>query len=187
MAWHEEVGETDLHGRERTKNALDQLVLSSEQPPLVVARTSLGGMFIYLSKKIAIPNQVKLKSISWNTEQGWIACGGENGMLKVLKLEGKRVGKKKAAPGTFSFSNPTRSLVCRCPAYRPPTLNTVVTPSITMHRPLNSRLFCLFCGRHLASPLTTTDRRQYTNTNSHNHWHKHCAQRTHTQARRTCL
>ena len=44
-------------------------------------------MFIYLSKKIAIPNGVKLKSLNWNTEQGWIACGGEHGLLKVLKLE----------------------------------------------------------------------------------------------------
>ena len=44
-------------------------------------------MFIYLSKKIAIPNGVRLKSISWNTEQGWIACGGEDGLLKVLKLD----------------------------------------------------------------------------------------------------
>mmetsp|Transcript_15599 Transcript_15599/g.37800 ORF Transcript_15599/g.37800 Transcript_15599/m.37800 type:complete len:1119 (+) Transcript_15599:1703-5059(+) len=44
-------------------------------------------MFSYLSKKIAIPNGVKLKCVSWNSEQGWIACGGENGLLKVLKLD----------------------------------------------------------------------------------------------------
>ena len=44
-------------------------------------------MFVYLSKKIAIPNGVKLSSLSWNSEQGWIACGGEGGLLKVLKLE----------------------------------------------------------------------------------------------------
>mmetsp|Transcript_6986 Transcript_6986/g.14069 ORF Transcript_6986/g.14069 Transcript_6986/m.14069 type:complete len:1248 (+) Transcript_6986:71-3814(+) len=44
-------------------------------------------MFIYLSKKIAIPNQIKLHSLSWNPEQGWIACGGANGLLKVLKLD----------------------------------------------------------------------------------------------------
>lgn len=40
-------------------------------------------MFIYLSKKVAIPNGVKLKCLSWNSEQGWIACGGDNGLLKV--------------------------------------------------------------------------------------------------------
>jgi WD repeat-containing protein 35 len=44
-------------------------------------------MFVYLSKKIAIPNGVKLRSIAWNHDQGWIACGGENGLLKVLKLD----------------------------------------------------------------------------------------------------
>jgi WD repeat-containing protein 35 len=37
--------------------------------------------------QISIPNQVKLKCISWNQDQGWIACAGENGLLKVLKLE----------------------------------------------------------------------------------------------------
>ena len=25
--------------------------------------------------------------MAWNREQGYIACGGEDGMLKVLKLE----------------------------------------------------------------------------------------------------
>ena len=28
-----------------------------------------------------------LSSISWNNDQGWIAAGGEDGLLKVLKLE----------------------------------------------------------------------------------------------------
>jgi len=40
-------------------------------------------MFVYLSKKIAIPNGVKLKSLSWNGINGWIVCGGEDGLLKV--------------------------------------------------------------------------------------------------------
>ncbi len=44
-------------------------------------------MLVYLSKKIAIPNDVTLRCISWNTDQGWIACGGDDGLLKVLKLE----------------------------------------------------------------------------------------------------
>jgi hypothetical protein len=35
------------------------------------------------SKKIAIPNGVNLRCLSWNLDQGWIACGGENGLLKV--------------------------------------------------------------------------------------------------------
>jgi hypothetical protein len=52
-------------------------------------------MLVYLSKKIAIPNQVKLHCISWNRDQGWIACGGEDGLLKVLKLESANAVDKK--------------------------------------------------------------------------------------------
>ena len=44
-------------------------------------------MFIYLSKKIAIPNGVRLTSLNWNAMNGWIVCGGESGLLKVLKLD----------------------------------------------------------------------------------------------------
>lgn len=48
-------------------------------------------MFLYLAKKIALPNSVKINAISWNKnleeENGWIACGGDSGVLKVLKLE----------------------------------------------------------------------------------------------------
>lgn len=91
-------------------------------------------MFIYLSKKIAIPHNTKLQCVSWNSEQGWISCGGTNtgreegrssatspisdrwqlaehspfpllplccaganGLLKVLKLEGKKSTKNKKA------------------------------------------------------------------------------------------
>eukprot|EP00753_Platysulcus_tardus_P015766 PLAT5272.2.p1 GENE.PLAT5272.2~~PLAT5272.2.p1 ORF type:complete len:1194 (+),score=710.47 PLAT5272.2:43-3624(+) len=65
-------------------------------------------MFIYLSKKIAIPNGVRLKSVSWNPDHGWIACGGENGLLKVLKLESEQSKENKArgvaAPTTLSMN-----------------------------------------------------------------------------------
>ncbi|CAD7934483.1 unnamed protein product [Amoebophrya sp. A120] len=44
-------------------------------------------MFVYLSKKIAIPHNLNLQVIAWNLSQGWIACGGERGLLKVIKLE----------------------------------------------------------------------------------------------------
>lgn len=37
--------------------------------------------------QIAIPNNVSLKCVSWNKDQGFIACGGDDGLLKVLKLE----------------------------------------------------------------------------------------------------
>jgi len=61
-------------------------------------------MFIYLSKKIAIPKGVGLRCVSWNSEQGWIACGGESGLLKVLKLE-SAVTKTKGAKGVAAPSN----------------------------------------------------------------------------------
>ncbi|XP_033095067.1 WD repeat-containing protein 35 isoform X9 [Trachypithecus francoisi] len=65
-----------------------------ETEPLTVEglssrRYPLGNptMLFYLTKKISIPNNVKLKCVSWNKGQGFIACGGEDGLLKVLKLE----------------------------------------------------------------------------------------------------
>jgi WD repeat-containing protein 35 len=62
-------------------------------------------MFIYLSKKIAIPNGINLHSLAWNPDQGWIACGGDSGLLKVLKLE-NAVGqpKKEGAPPSSNLS-----------------------------------------------------------------------------------
>ena len=57
-------------------------------------------MFIYLSKKIAIPNGVKLKSLSWNGVNGWIVCGGESGLLKVLKLDSGRATDKAKGMAT---------------------------------------------------------------------------------------
>ncbi|XP_036398203.1 WD repeat-containing protein 35 isoform X2 [Megalops cyprinoides] len=64
-------------------------------------------MFIYLSKKIAIPNNIKLKCVSWNRDQGFIACGGEDGLLKVLKLETQTDDAKLkglAAPSNLSMN-----------------------------------------------------------------------------------
>jgi WD repeat-containing protein 35 len=61
-------------------------------------------MFVYLSKKISIPNGVKLRSISWNHEQGWIACGGDDGLLKVLRLD-HGAGSTKIMGGTNLSTN----------------------------------------------------------------------------------
>ncbi|XP_075255210.1 WD repeat-containing protein 35-like [Convolutriloba macropyga] len=63
-------------------------------------------MFIYLSKKIAIPNNVALKCISWNKQKGYIACGGKDGLLKVLKLESQSDGEVRglAAPSSLSMN-----------------------------------------------------------------------------------
>ncbi|XP_047144990.1 WD repeat-containing protein 35 isoform X1 [Hydra vulgaris] len=58
-------------------------------------------MFVYLSKKIAIPNNTKLCSIGWSRDQGYIACGGNDGMLKVLCLE----SPDQKVKGTAAQSN----------------------------------------------------------------------------------
>ncbi|KAG8124302.1 hypothetical protein E2320_019640 [Naja naja] len=64
-------------------------------------------MFVYLSKKITIPGNVRLRSICWSKDQGYIACGGEDGLLKVLKLETKTDEAKLkglAAPSNLSMN-----------------------------------------------------------------------------------
>ncbi|GAB6028434.1 WD repeat-containing protein 35 [Chamberlinius hualienensis] len=55
-------------------------------------------MFVYLSKKIAIPNNVKLKCVAWNKSQGYLACGGENALLKVLQLDSGRTSNHAKGP-----------------------------------------------------------------------------------------
>jgi WD repeat-containing protein 35 len=44
-------------------------------------------MFVYLSKKIAIPNSILLKCIAWDKENGYLACGGDDGLLKIVRLD----------------------------------------------------------------------------------------------------
>lgn len=62
--------------------------------------------FIYLSKKIAIPNNVQLHTLSWNHDQGWITIGGDGGMLKVLKLDSANTKDSagKATPSNLSMN-----------------------------------------------------------------------------------
>ncbi|KAH7444660.1 hypothetical protein KP509_02G086900 [Ceratopteris richardii] len=43
-------------------------------------------MFVYFNKKVSMPGGTRLRSLAWNSQQGWLACGGDNGLLKVLKL-----------------------------------------------------------------------------------------------------
>ncbi|KAL3990454.1 hypothetical protein ACH3XW_31845 [Acanthocheilonema viteae] len=43
-------------------------------------------IFVYLSKKISIPNNTKLYCVSWMKSAGYIATGGNQGLLKILKL-----------------------------------------------------------------------------------------------------
>jgi len=64
-------------------------------------------MFVYLSKKISIPNGINLKTIAWNNDQGWIACGGTDGLLKVLKLESNSNSSDKKGKGSNLSMNQT--------------------------------------------------------------------------------
>jgi WD repeat-containing protein 35 len=50
-------------------------------------------MFVFLNKKISMPNDVKIRSISWNQVDGWICCGGEKGILKILQLDESKTSK----------------------------------------------------------------------------------------------
>lgn len=75
-------------------------------------------MLVYLSKKIAIPNQVKLHCISWNRDQGWIACGGDDGLLKVLKLEAAAPADAKLKVG-LREALARVAVMCGCRMPRP--------------------------------------------------------------------
>ncbi|XP_057331775.1 WD repeat-containing protein 35 [Microplitis mediator] len=68
-------------------------------------------MFVYLSKKIAIPNNYRLNCIAWSQRHGYIAVGGEDGLLKVLRVDsaanpGSGSGKSRslAAPSNLSMN-----------------------------------------------------------------------------------
>ncbi len=50
-------------------------------------------MFAYLSKRLPFPHRPKLTAVAWNTNEGWIALGGDKGLLKVLKLDTNRRGR----------------------------------------------------------------------------------------------
>lgn len=62
-------------------------------------------MFVYLSKKISVPNGIAISSLSWNTTDGFIGIGGEKGMLKVLKLERPEDTKENRLKGLSAPSN----------------------------------------------------------------------------------
>lgn len=52
----------------------------------VAMATHMATLIIKLFQ-IAIPKQSNVTCIAWNHSSGYIAVGGEEGMLKVLKLE----------------------------------------------------------------------------------------------------
>ncbi|KAF5296919.1 hypothetical protein FQA39_LY12276 [Lamprigera yunnana] len=66
-------------------------------------------LYVYLSKKIAIPT-ARVTAIDWNKQDGYLAVGGEDGMLKIIKLDsGNENGRPKSrtAPSTNLSVNKT--------------------------------------------------------------------------------
>ena len=57
-------------------------------------------MYAYLSKKVKMTNNIV--SMAWSLDQGYIACGCDNGFLKVMKVEG---GKAVAGSNLSSSQN----------------------------------------------------------------------------------
>ena len=57
-------------------------------------------MFAYLSKKIGI--QTPMNMVAWNQDKGYIAVGGDQGLLKIFKLDS---GKGQGG-GNFSMNQP---------------------------------------------------------------------------------
>ena len=60
--------------------------------------------------QIAIPSDGQLTCMSWHGNRGYIGCGGEEGLLKVIKLEPQGDGEGKprglAGPSNLSMNQP---------------------------------------------------------------------------------
>lgn len=59
-------------------------------------------MFVYLTKKISLANHKKIYCLAWSHQYGYIACGGDGGLLKVLKLDDQMASNKKENDSTKS-------------------------------------------------------------------------------------
>lgn len=54
-------------------------------------------MFVYLSKKLAIGNGIRVTAISWSTDQGWIAVGADDGGVRMIRVEAANYAHKGLA------------------------------------------------------------------------------------------
>jgi len=65
-------------------------------------------MYVFLAKKIAIPKKAVLSCVAWNSDHGWIACGGEGALLKVVRLDAQKsevpMARGIAAPSSLGLS-----------------------------------------------------------------------------------
>ncbi|CCW68470.1 unnamed protein product [Phytomonas sp. Hart1] len=78
-------------------------------------------MFAYFSKRIAIPSGTNVTAVGWNETQGWFACGGEGGLLKVMKVDSGTQAQKSGSLSinqTLEGHNSTVCIVCWNQFYR---------------------------------------------------------------------
>ena len=98
---------TYLDGKYRDPKKVQQSTvhqtLSFKSLSVIILKVLIYIIFLI---QIAIPNNTKLRCVGWNKEHGYIACGGDDGLLKVLKLESGKDGKIKglAAPSNLSMN-----------------------------------------------------------------------------------
>ncbi|CCW60259.1 unnamed protein product [Phytomonas sp. EM1] len=78
-------------------------------------------MFAYFSKRIAIPSGTNVTAVGWNETQGWFACGGEGGLLKVMKVDSGTQAQKNGSLSinqTLEGHSKTVCIVCWNQLYR---------------------------------------------------------------------
>ncbi|CAJ0583240.1 unnamed protein product, partial [Mesorhabditis spiculigera] len=64
-------------------------------------------MFIYLSKKVTTPHDSELQCVSWNQNTDFIAAGGTNGSLRILKLAPAETSNKRHTGADNGIATPT--------------------------------------------------------------------------------
>ena len=115
-------------------------------------------MFIYLSKKIAIPNGVKLKSLSWNGMNGWIVCGGDDGLLKVPRRPQSRPppSSPRRARGQLNARAPAPPQVLKLDSGRVSDKKGMTAPSnLSMNQTLeghNGAVVCVCAAPRRSAP-----------------------------------
>ena len=101
----------DMHDARLSKQKGSYCIAKYHQEQLNLKKKVARNVSLhYNPPQIAIPNEIPLTTLSWHRTRGWIACGGEDGVLKVLKLEPQQGKDTKlkglAAPSNLSMNQP---------------------------------------------------------------------------------
>ena len=65
-------------------------------------------MFAFLQKKIAVPQGCVASACAWDSYEGWLAIGSNDGFLKLIRLEQIK-GQGGAGQGTESIDLPNHN------------------------------------------------------------------------------